>query len=60
MILRNLLYFISILLIIGWVLGTFVWPHEGLVIHTLAGLALVSFILSIYMTIKTKKNHNDV
>jgi len=60
MVLRNLLYFISVLLIIGWALGTFVWPHEGLVIHTLAALAFISFLLSIYVGVKSKRNGSDV
>ncbi len=47
MILRNLLFFIAILLIIGWILGVFVWKHEGNVIHILAVLAVVSFILGL-------------
>jgi hypothetical protein len=60
MILRNLLYFISILLVIGWALGYFVWPHQGSVIHTLAGLAVLSFILSIYVGMKSKRSGNDI
>lgn len=47
MILRNLLFFIATILIIGWVLGYFVWPHKGYVIHTLAVLALISLILGL-------------
>ena len=39
MILRNLLFFIAILLFIGWVLIIFVWPHDGRVYHLLAVLA---------------------
>jgi hypothetical protein len=54
MILRNLLFFIAILLILGWVLGYFVWPHEGNVIHILAVLALISLVLGL-----TRKNSND-
>ena len=47
MILRNLLYFIAILLIIGWVLGFLVWKHEGHTIHILAVLAVISLVLAI-------------
>ncbi len=47
MILRNLLYFIAILLIIGWLLGFFVWKHEGNLIHILAVLAVISLITGI-------------
>ena len=47
MILRNLLYFISILLIIGWVLGFIVWKHEGHMVHILAALAVISLILAL-------------
>ena len=47
MILRNLLYFIAVLLIIGWVLGFIVWEHKGHMIHVLAGLAVVSLVLAL-------------
>jgi len=47
MILRNLLYFIAILLLIGWVLGYFVWKHDGHMVHLLLGLAIISLILGI-------------
>lgn len=46
MVLRNLLFFIAILLIIGWVLGVFVWSHEGKVIHIMAVLAFISLVLA--------------
>jgi hypothetical protein len=54
MILRNLLYFIAILLFIGWVLGYFAWPHKGNVIHILIVLAVISLILG--MTRKVSKD----
>jgi uncharacterized protein DUF5670 len=54
MILRNLLFFIAILLIIGWILGFFVWRHEGNIIHILAVLAVVSLVLGL-----TRKSTND-
>ncbi len=47
MILRNLLYFIAILLIIGWVLGYIVWKHEGHMVHILALLSVISLVLAI-------------
>ena len=52
MILRNLLYFISALLVIGWVLGYFVWPHEGHTIHILLALALISIITGLVLSRK--------
>ena len=55
MILRNLLFFIAIMLIIGWVLGVFVWPHPGYLIHILAALAVISLILAL-----TRKPGKDV
>jgi hypothetical protein len=47
MILRNLLFFISILLLVGWVLGYFVWQHEGHMVHLLLVLAIISLILGL-------------
>jgi len=55
MILRNLLFFIAIILIIGWVLAFFVWKHEGHAIHILLALAIISFILAL-----TRKSEIDV
>ena len=55
MILRNLLFFIAILLIIGWVLGFFVWQHEGFLIHTLLLLAIISLVFGL-----TRKKTNDI
>ncbi len=55
MILRNLLYFMAILLILGWVLGFFVWKHEGRIIHLLAVLAVISLVLAI-----TRKPEKDI
>jgi hypothetical protein len=54
MILRYLLYFIAIILIVGWVLGFFVWPHKGYVIHILAVFAIISLVLGL-----TRKVSND-
>jgi len=47
MIFRNLLFFIAILLFIGWVLGFFVWKHEGNAIHILIVLAVISLIVAL-------------
>ena len=47
MILRNLLFFMAILLLIGWVLGFFVWKHEGHAIHILLGLAIISLVIGL-------------
>lgn len=47
MILRNLLVFTTVLLIIGWLLGYFVWPHEGHTIHLLLVLAVICLVLAI-------------
>lgn len=47
MIFRNLLFFIAIILFIGWVLGYFVWAHEGNVIHILVVLAVIALALAL-------------
>ncbi len=47
MILRNLLYFIAVLLIAGWVLGFLVWHPKGNMIHLMAVLAAVALVLAI-------------
>ncbi len=47
MILRNLLYFIAVLLIIGWVLGYLVWKHEGHTVHILLAIGIVALVLAI-------------
>ena len=55
MILRNLLFFIAILLIIGWVLGFLVWKHVGHTIQILAVLAVISLVLAL-----TRKPDTDI
>jgi uncharacterized RDD family membrane protein YckC len=55
MILRNLLFFIAVLLLIGWVLVVFAWPHEGSVKHTLLALAVISLVFAL-----TRKKTNDI
>jgi hypothetical protein len=43
---RSLLYIIAVILIIGWVLGAFVYS-AGSIIHILLVFAIVSFLLGI-------------
>jgi hypothetical protein len=43
---RSLLYLIAVILIIGWLLGVFVYSATG-VIHILIVLAIVSLLLGI-------------
>lgn len=43
---RSLLYIIAVILIIGWLLGSFAW-HAGNLIHILLVLAIVSFLLGV-------------
>ena len=42
---RSLLYLLAVLLIIGWVLGAFVYS-VGQVIHILLVFAIISFLLT--------------
>ncbi|HEY9363007.1 MAG TPA: lmo0937 family membrane protein [Chitinophagaceae bacterium] len=43
---RSLLYIIAVILIIGWLLGVFVYSATGL-IHILVVLAIIALILGI-------------
>lgn len=43
---RNLLYIVAVILVIGWVLGVFVWSASGL-IHILIVLAIIAVLLAI-------------
>ncbi len=43
---RNLLYVIAVICIIGWVLGVFAWSAGGL-IHLLIVLAVIALLLGI-------------
>ena len=43
---RSLLYLIAVILLIGWVLGAFVW-NAGSIIYILLVLAIISFLLGI-------------
>lgn len=42
----NLLYLIAVILIIGWLLGFFVW-HAGGLIHILLVIAVIAIILKL-------------
>lgn len=42
----NLLYLIAVILIIGWLLGLFVW-HAGGLIHILLVIAIIVIILKL-------------
>ncbi|HEY6979162.1 MAG TPA: lmo0937 family membrane protein [Chitinophagaceae bacterium] len=43
---RSLLYLFAVILLIGWLLGVFVYSATGL-IHILIVLAIISFLLGI-------------
>lgn len=43
---RSLLYIIAVILIIGWLLGAFVYS-AGSIIHILLVIAIISFLLGI-------------
>jgi hypothetical protein len=43
---RSLLYIIAVILVIGWVLGFFVWSAGGL-IHILLVLAIIALVLGL-------------
>ncbi len=42
----NLLYVIAVILIIGWLLGFFVW-HAGGLIHILLVIAIIAILLKV-------------
>jgi len=42
----NLLYYLAVILLIGWALGFFVF-HTGGIIHTLLVIALIAVILRV-------------
>ncbi|MEO6814151.1 MAG: lmo0937 family membrane protein [Ginsengibacter sp.] len=42
----NLLYVIAVILIIGWLLGFFVW-HAGGLIHILLIIAIIAILLKV-------------
>jgi hypothetical protein len=43
---RSLLYFIAVVLLIGWLLGVFVYSATGL-IHVLIVIAIIALLLGI-------------
>ena len=43
---RSILYLVAIILVIGWLLGVFVYSAKGL-IHVLLVLAVISLLLGI-------------
>jgi hypothetical protein len=43
---RSILYVIAVILVIGWLLGVFVYSAQGL-IHVLIVLAVISLILGL-------------
>ena len=43
---RNLLYFIAVILVIGWAIGFFVYS-AGALMHLLLVIALISIILNV-------------
>ncbi len=43
---RSLLYIIAVVLVIGWILGFFVWSASGL-IHILLVLAVIAILLGL-------------
>ena len=43
---RSLLYIIAVILVIGWILGFFVWSAPGL-IHILLVLAVIALLLGL-------------
>lgn len=43
---RSILYLIAVILVIGWLLGSFVF-HVGSIIHILIVLAIISLLLGI-------------
>lgn len=43
---RSILYIIAVILLIGWLLGAFVW-NAGNIIYVLLVLAIISFLLGV-------------
>lgn len=43
---RSILYIIAVILVIGWLLGVFVYSAKGL-IHTLLVLAIISLLIGV-------------
>jgi hypothetical protein len=51
---RDLLYYIALILIIGWIIGVFVYSAAGL-IHILLVLGVISLIIRVIQGDKSKK-----
>jgi hypothetical protein len=56
MVFRNLLFFIAASLLVGWILGVFVWPHDGKLIHIWLLLAIAALVLGLVVA---RKSEND-
>ena len=54
MVLRNVLYIITAILVIGWLLGFFYFKTSGNLIHILIVLAVISAAIAVF-----KKNEID-
>ncbi len=52
MVFRNLLYFIAVLLLVGWVLGYLVWKHQGSMVHIMLVIAVTALILGVTRKVK--------
>jgi len=44
---RSILYLIAVILVIGWILGFFVYPVGGGLIHILLVIAVIALLLGI-------------
>ncbi|MDF2433462.1 MAG: hypothetical protein JWP44_3093 [Mucilaginibacter sp.] len=44
---RSLLYLIAVILVIGWILGFFIYPVGGGIIHVLLVIAVIALLLGI-------------
>jgi hypothetical protein len=44
---RSILYLIAVILVIGWILGFFVYPVGGGLIHILLIIAVIALLLGI-------------
>ena len=44
---RSILYLIAVILVIGWILGFFVYPVGGGLIHILLVIAVIAILLGI-------------
>jgi hypothetical protein len=44
---RSILYLIAVILVIGWILGFFVYPVGGGLIHILLVIAVIALLLGV-------------